>query len=459
MTTLSIFSSQQARLLSKLAIPLILTGCLESSVGFFSTLFLAHLGPHELAAGAVVFWIFFTILVIIWGTLSSVSVVVAQKFGEKNVKAIPMILRDALLLALILSVPTVILLRNISPILLWLGQEPDLVHLGKSYMDALSWGMPFDLVGMVLMQFIIGLGDTRTNMIFTLSWVPVNIVCNYVFVFGKLGVPALGIAGIGWGTSLAFFILSIVLTLFLYINKHYRAYVKNIFEAKKPQFLAELIHIGLPMGSMYCIEVAFFLTLTLLMGRFGSASLAANQITLQFLGQVSVVTFSLAQAVTVRIGHTITQTQTRIIEQITSSGVILAMSFMLLVLFSYVAFSHQLIGIDLNTQDPNNASIITFAKQFMIFGALFQIIESVRFIFFGALRALKDTRFTLLVSILSFWGTALPIGYLLAMVLDWKGAGLWAGTLVGQTVAVILLYYRFRLKVRYSAKNVLALQN
>jgi MATE family multidrug resistance protein len=459
MNTLSIFSSQQARLLSKLALPLVLTGLLESSVGFFSTLFLAHLGPHELAAGAVVFWIFFTILVIIWGTLSSVSVLVAQKHGEKNVKANTMVLSDGLLLAFILAIPTVLLLRNISPILLWLGQQPDLVHLGKTYMDALSWGMPFDLMGMVLMQFMIGLGDTRTNMIFTLAWVPINIVSNYVFVFGKFGVPALGIAGIGWGTSLAFFILAIVLTLFLAINKRYKPYVMNLFDAEKPQFLAELIHIGLPMGSMFCIEVAFFLTLTLLMGRFGSAMLAANQITLQFLGLVSVVTFSLAQAVTVRIGHTIMETKSRVAEQITSSGAILAASFMSLVLFTYVTFPHQLIGIDLNIHDPNNAATIAFAKQFMILGALFQIIESVRFILFGALRGFKDTRFTLLVSILSFWGISLPVGYLFAMAFGWGGAGLWAGTLVGQITAVILLFYRFRFKLRSAARIAAALQN
>ena len=459
MHTISVFSRQQARLLAKLALPLVLTGLLESSVGFFSTLFLARLGPHELAAGAVMFWIFFTILVIIWGTLSSVSVLVAQKHGEKNDQVIPMVLRDGLLLAVLIAIPAVLLLRHITPILLLLGQQPDLVQLGQTYMDALSWGLPFDLMGMVLMQFMIGLGDTRTNMIFTLGWVPINIVSNYVFVFGKFGAPALGIAGIGWGTSLAFIILAIVLTVFLMINKRYKTYVINLFDAKKPQFLGELIHIGLPMGSMFCIEVAFFLTLTLLMGRYGSAMLAANQITLQFLGLVSVVTFSLAQAVTVRIGHTIAETKSRIAEKITSSGALLAGSFMTLVLFTYVMFPLQLLSIDLNIHDPNNAGTIVFAKKFLILGALFQIIESMRFILFGALRGFKDTRFTLLASIISFWGISLPVGYLFALAFGWDGMGLWAGTLVGQITAVILLFYRLRAKLRSSARFALAMQN
>jgi MATE family multidrug resistance protein len=153
------------------------------------------------------------------------------------------------------------------------------------------------------------------------------------------------------------------------------------------------------------------------------------------------------------------ETKSRVAEQITSSGAILAASFMSLVLFTYVTFPHQLIGIDLNIHDPNNAATIAFAKQFMILGALFQIIESVRFILFGALRGFKDTRFTLLVSILSFWGISLPVGYLFAMAFGWGGAGLWAGTLVGQITAVILLFYRFRFKLRSAARIAAALQN
>jgi MATE family multidrug resistance protein len=202
--TTTIFSRFEINTLLKLSLPMVMTGVMEASVGFFSTLFMAHLGAHELAAGAVVSWIFFTFLVIIWGTLTSVSGLVAQKFGEKNPQAISQILRDGLLLALLLAVPSILLLRNITPILLMAGQNPEIVQLGKSYMDGISWGLPADLLAMVLMQFLIGLGHTRTNLIFTLSWVPINIISNYIFVFGKLGVPALGIAGIGWGTSLAF---------------------------------------------------------------------------------------------------------------------------------------------------------------------------------------------------------------------------------------------------------------
>jgi MATE family multidrug resistance protein len=209
------FSSGEVNKLMKLVIPLVLTGFIESSVGFFTTLFLAHLGTQELAAGAVVQWIFFTLMVVLWGTLCSVSILIAQKYGAKDEKGIAQVLFDGLILSLYFVIPAFLLLRNIGPILLWAGQDPETVKLAQDYMQGLSWGLVPDFIGLVLMQFLIGLGHTRTNMVFTLFWVPLNILSNYALIFGKFGFPALGMAGIGWGTTLAYWILAVVLVLYL----------------------------------------------------------------------------------------------------------------------------------------------------------------------------------------------------------------------------------------------------
>jgi MATE family multidrug resistance protein len=395
--TFSKFSRLEFHSLLKLAIPLVLNGFLEASVGFSSTYFLAQLGALELAAGALAQWVFFTMMVILWGTLCSVSVVVAQKYGQKNETAIAQVLRDGLILALLMSLPTVLLLRNIGPILLLAGQEPSTVHLAVSYMRALSWGMAPDFIMLVLGQFLIGMGHTRTTLFFTLLWVPLNIVSNYAFMFGKFGLPTLGMAGIGWGTSFAFTVMAVVLFSYLYANKKYRPYIAQAFRWTKPSFLIELCQVGIPMGSMYCIEVGFFMTLTLIMGHWGASILAANQITLQFSGLFSVATFSIAQAVTVRMGHTLGANQPNQAERSAYIGMGMALAFMSLVALGWWIVPEMFIGFDLNLSDPRNADIIHYAKQFLAIGAFFQLIETIRFVLFGALRGLKDTRFTLLV--------------------------------------------------------------
>ena len=446
------FSFPEINKLLKLLIPLVLTGFIESSVGFLSTLFLAHLGTKELAAGAVVQWIFFTLIVILWGTLSSVSVLISQKHGAKDEKGIVQALFDGLVLSILMVIPAFFLLKHIAPILISIGQDATTVAYAKDYLNGLSWALLPDFTGLVLLQFLIGMGHTRTNMAFSLLWVPLNVFCNYSLIFGKFGFPELGMAGIGWGTALAYWISTILLILYLSIKKSYRRYFKAILQLRATRYLAELCHIGLPMGAMYCIEVAFFLVLTLLMGSIGSVELAANQIAFQYMGQTSVMTFAIAQAVTVRMGHTLGANQPALAERAAYIGVCFAFGFMLIIAMCYWTIPEKLIALDLDTTLPQNAEIVAYAKKMLMLCGIFELLETVRFVLFGALRGLKDTRYTLLVSIISFWVVSLPLGYFFAFGIHLGGKGLWIGTLIGAVVSITLLALRFRVKMRQQFK-------
>jgi len=452
------FSFTEINFLLKLAIPLIITGLIESSVGFFSTYFLAHLGAKELAAGAVVSWIFFTLMVILWGTLCSVSILIAQKKGARDDKSISFILRDSLFLAVLFVIPATLLLLNIEPLLILARQDPSTIILAQAYMRGLIWAFLPDFVGIVLIQFLIGLGHIRTNMVFSLLWVPLNIFTNYGLIFGKFGFPALGIAGVGWGTTLAYWISTTLLILYLVFNKKYSHYFTGFFQIRPLRYFSELLHLGIPMGFMYCIEIAFFLMLTLIMGHLSADMLAANQIALQYLGQLSVVTFSIAQAVTVRMAHTLGARSIDLANRTAYIGVSLGFLFMVFVALCYWFIPYKLIGIDLNIHDIKNKEIIYYAESFLIISGIFQILEAPRIILFGALRGLKDTRFTLLTSIISFWVIAFPIGYYLAVFLHWGGAGLWWGLVLGTLVGVVLLFMRFKVKINhyYHVMNIKA---
>lgn len=448
------FSFTEVQSLIKLSIPLIITGFIESAVAFFSTIFLAHLGRKELAAGAIVSWIFVTIMVILWGTLTSISMLIAQKHGAKDTAGIAQTLRDGMILAILLVIPTSLLLWYISPVLIYFGQNPETVADAQAYMHGLVWGVFPDFTGIVLMQFLIGLGHTRTNLIFALVWVPLNVLCNYVLIFGQFGFPSMGIAGIGWGTTWSYWISTVVLMVYLLWHKDYRVYFQGFFSFKKPRFLMELWHVGLPMGVMYCIEIAFFAALTLMMGRIGSQVLAANQITMQYLGVFSVLTFAMAQAITVRMGHALGKKSLEVAIRAAYIGIAMTVVFMSAVAVIYLFFPNTLIALDLDLHDEKNAEVILYAQRFFAIAALFQLCEAVRFGFFGALRGLNDTRFTLLSSIITFWGISFPLGYVLAFYLHFGGSGFWWGIIIGETVGVILLFYRFRYKIKIARKYV-----
>src|SRR3990167_544250 len=401
-----------------LAMPLILTGVVQSSLGFFETIFLARLGEDVMAAGALVSFLFFTLIVILFGTFSAVNVLIAHKHGAKDQAGIVLVLRDGLLLAILLTIPTFLLFWNISSIFLLFGQSPQLVALATLYLHALAWGLFPKFILIILFELVLGLGHSRTIMVVTLVTIPIYILFSFVLIFGKFGMPALGIAGAGWGMTFADWIIASTLFVLLFFSKNYKYYIRSIFTLSKPFYLSEILHLGVPMGTMYCIEVGFFFAITLIMGTLSVQALAANQIAMQYLGPLMSIIFSLAQAVTVRMGHQLGANQVESAERTAFTGVTLSVTFMTFVAICYWTIPKILISVDFDIYNPKYAETIRLATQFLFVAAFFQILESARITLFGALRALKDTRFTLLASVIGFWIIPFPLGYSLAIFLD-----------------------------------------
>lgn len=433
--------------LLKLILPLALTGLIQSAVWFFETLFLAHLGSDTLAAGSLVSWLFGTVVVILYGTLSSINILIAHKHGAQDKHGIRLVTRDGLWLAILCALPTFILFWNMSPLFLLFGQSPEIVQLAEKYLHAVAWGIVPNVIIIALIELLMGLGRTRPILVFNIISVSLSIFFSFGFIFGKFGLPSLGIAGAGWGLTTSNWITALIFGGYVITNKEYKHYFRFIFSPIKPSFLTELLQIGLPMGLMYCVEVAFFFALTLIMGSFGSQVMAANQIAMQYLGSLMAVIFATAQAITVRMGHLLGAGDKASADRTAYAGILISTVFMLFVAMCYLCFPTRLISIDFDIHKPENQQIVSFATQFLMVCSVFQIFESIRISLFGTLRALKDTRFTLFISILSFWGIALPVGYLLAKHVQLGGAGLWWGMVLGAGCSVILLLWRFKIKI------------
>jgi MATE family multidrug resistance protein len=433
--------------LLKLAIPLALTGMVQSAVWFFETLFLAHLGPEILAAGALVSWLFGTLAVILFGALSAINILVAHRYGEGDHQGVALIARDGLLLAVLLTLPAFVLFWNMSPVFLWLGQTDSVVALARAYLHALAFGLFANFITIACLEVIIGIGHARVILLFSTLSVILELLFSYALIFGKWGFPAYGIVGAGWGMSISYWLIAIFLIAYLFWSKPYRPYFRLSFSLHKPVYLAELLKIGLPTGVMYCVEVAFFLALTLAMGLIGSQMQAANQIALQYLGLFMAAAFSISQAVTVRMGHLLGAKNPVAAEKASHVGVTLAVILTLVIALFYCFAPTYLIAIDLNLSSPENSGIIADIKQLLLISAIFQVFEAVRIVFFGSLRGLQDTNFTLFTSIISFWFIALPLGYLLALQRQWGGVGFWWGMVLGAVFSVIVLHWRFKSKM------------
>ena len=436
-----------------LAVPLIITGFLESSIGFTSNFYLAHLGPQYLAAGSLVAWFNATIMIILWGVLMAVSVLISHLDGAKDSQAIAWVLRDGIYLSVLLVVPTFILIYNLAPILLLLGQKPSLVVLAVPYMHALAWSVIPDFVGLCLLQFLTGLGHTRTYLLITLCWVPVNLLCNYMFTFGKLGAPDLGIAGLGWGTTISYWVTVIALVIYLPLKKCYRQYFWVFKQFSKPRYLGELLKVGLPIGFMWFVEVAFFFCLALIMGHHGVVLLDSSQITMQYVAFFVSIAFSVAQAITVRMGNQLGAKHYQNAYRALYAGALVSVLGIVIPVLLYWFAPQYLINLDINPQHTNSAAISAYVIKFFAIAAVFQLIEALRISLFGALRALKDTRFTLFTSFITFWCISLPIGYVLADLFHVGPSGYWWAMVLGAACNTLLLLFRYRSKFAQFIEN------
>lgn len=434
--------------LIRLALPLVLTGMIGASIGFCQTVFLAHLSHEAMAAGALVSWLFGVFVVIIYGTLSSINILISHKHGAQDTRGISRVVRDGLLLAVLLSLPAIFLFWNMAPIFLLFGQKQTIVSLAEPYLHALTWGLLPTFLVVALTELVIGLGHGRVVVVLTTLSVSLALFFSFVLIFGKFGMPSLGIAGAGWGTTISYWIMAFVVSVYLLTHKNYQIYFKNVFKIDKPFYIWELLKIGLPMGVMYCFEVGFFFALTLVAGSLNPQLLAANQIALQYMGTLMSVIFSVAQAVTVRMGHLIGANEINAAKRANFAALSISITFMSLFAVIYWLWPNLLISVDFDVSNPENALIVSYTKQLFAVSAVFQLLEATRITLFGALRALKDTNFTLISSIVSFWGIALPVGYLLATRFDFGGAGLWSGMAIGAGFSMSLLFWRFNSKIQ-----------
>ena len=436
--------------LLKLAIPLILTGAVQSSLGFFENVFLAKLGPHVLAASALVSWLFFTMISLVFGVFSSIHVLISHSHGANDQKNITQVLRDAFLFAIMLTPITFFIFWNAHDIFLWFGQKPELTSLAKLYLHGLAWGLFPKFILIVMFELLIGLGHTRIIMIFTLLSTPLYILFSYVLIFGKFGFPMLEIAGAGWGMTVADWIIATVVCILMWFSQRYRQYVRSIFSWAKPKYIWEIIHIGLPVGLMLCVETGYFFLMTISMGWIGVTTLAANQIAMQYLGMATSVVFSTTVAISARIGYFMGKNEIKNAEKAAYAGVIFCVIYTVIIAQFYWFSPGLLISIDFNLSNPHHSEVIELATSFLFICAFFQILEAVRLSLFGALRGLKDTRFTLMTSIICFWFIALPVGYLLSIPLNFGGQAFWWAMVASALCSTILLIRRLKQLLRFN---------
>lgn len=429
-----------------LSIPLIASQLIYASSGFIGTAMIAKLGEDALAASVLVSTIWMSLTVLFFGLLNSVSVLVSHQYGAKNIKVISEIMGQSFLLGILVSIVIVLLLCSMPFFLHFTSQPPEVIQLALDYTHALLWTIPPLILLIIYEQFLAGINRTKFVLRISLLVVPVEIPIIYLLIFGKFGLPKCGVAGIGYGFMVTYTVTAIVLTIYFIKSKFYRSF--EIFKRINKinfYYLKELILLGLPIGLMHVIEVSTFAVITFWIARFGTTLLAAHQIVMQYLGFMITIVFASSQAVTVRVGHAVGRLDVNGIKNATEVGMGLSFLFMIITALAFYLFPTFFLKLDINVDSAANAQLVKDASILLVISGVLMLFDNFRIISFGALRGLKDTKFPMYVSFLSFWLIGLSSAFLAGIVYQWDGQGIWWGITFGIACGAAILFIRLRL--------------
>jgi MATE family multidrug resistance protein len=435
---------------ARLAAPLAIAQLSQMAMGVTDTILLGSLGPDALAAGGLGANLFFVVVTLLQGVLTSVSVSVAHARGANDEDRVPHIYWTGLLLSLLLAIPAFALLSYAEPLLLAFNEPATLAKNVGEYCAVLRWGTPGSLIGVGMMRaFLPAIGAARRLLWVSIGGIFVNGFLNYGMIHGAYGLPKYGFLGSAAATSITVWAIAFALVAFLHLRPRYRHFVARA--RPRLPLMGELFGIGWPVAITYGVESTLFLATGMMVGLLGEAPLAAHQIALNVASVAFMVPLAIGQAANVRVGYWIGAGVPVAARHAGFVAIGLGVGFMMLSGLVLVAAPHAIVGLYLHLDDPANAQTVALATSLLGVAAVFQIVDGMQTVGSGCLRGLKDTRVPMLAAAFGYWGIGFPTGYVLAFHFEAGTKGLWWGLAAGLASVAALMTLRFH---RMSARIV-----
>lgn len=432
----------ELRGLLTVATPLVLAQLAQNGMSFIDTVMVGRLGAIPLAGLALGAVAFSFVYLLAMALIMAVSPVVAQAVGAGDHAQAAKAARHGLILAGLLSVPVILIVTNLVPVLRLTGQEPAVLAGAGEYLRVVAFGLPGALAFVALRGFLEGNGQTRPIMFIAGTGVLFNAGLNEVLIFGRLGAPPLGLAGAALATSVTYTLMAVAAALVISSGYgHLRLFRGWRMDGR---LMRELLALGWPISLTLGFEVGLFAATALIMGMFGGEPLAGHQIAMQMTSMSFMVPLGVSIATGVRVGQAVGRGDLDGVRRAGWLGVCVAAAFMLLTACLYILAPRLVTSVFIDVSDPANLAVVGYAATFLTMAGAFQLFDGVQVAAVGALRGLKDTRIPMLITLLSYWIVGFVIGLVCAFGLDMGPRGMWFGLIAGLACAAVLLTMRFR---------------
>ena len=439
----------------RLALPILVAELLHLTPTVVDTIMAGRYSAVDLAGVSVGGSILAAVTLFMVGVIMGTTPSVAHLYGAKQLSSIGGLVQQSLWLALACGLLGTGIAYMGNYILLWIDMEVEVRRVALGYLNAAMWSIPAMTLMQSLRSFSEGMGITRPMMYFGLLIVAINIPLNYILIYGKLGLPALGGIGCGWATSISVWLSLLGMYLYVYYQPAYRASgFFGTWTRVRWSSLQGLIKVGLPIGVSIFIEATMFSVIALFLAAQPETVLAAHQLVLNFTSMLFMIPLSIGIAATIAVGQAIGRRDqadaknNAVIAYSLALGIALLTCLTMLTLPAHIASIYS-----------TDIEVIKVATQLFFLAAMFQFSDALQVASAGILRGLKDTRWPMVIVVIAYWCIGLPLGYLLglteAIVSPLGAGGFWIGLIAGLSLAGLLLFIRVVRKL-FTQQNLLS---
>ena len=422
-----------------LAVPVMITQAGQMVVQMADNIMVGHLGTAPFAGVSFANSIFVIGMAFCICFTQGLIPHAGQSYGRGEWKEVTRYFQNALVLNLLLGFAVVTVMSLILPFMEYMGQDPDIIVYAKSYYRIMILSMMPFILFFTIRNFSEGIGITKYAMYITLSANVINIVLNWILIYGKFGAPQMGVAGAALSTLISRILMLVSFSILIFSIKDYKRFTslmeKKFIDIKK---LKELFGTSMPIGAQGFIEVTAFSLSGIMVGWFGKIALAAHQIAMIMSTFTFLVAQGIGAAATIRVSHQLGENDYQATRKAGFAAMHLAVAFMSMAGIIYVILQNKI-----PLLFSNDPQVISLASTLLLMCAIYQVFDALQLSGLACLRALMDVKIPLLFSTLSYYFICLPFGYLFGHILHLGPVGIWIGLMLGLMAASSLFLHRF----------------
>lgn len=442
----------------QLAFPVILSQIGQITVQMADTAMMGNYGgddPTPLAAVSFATNLFYIIFITSLGLTFGLTPLVGERFAQKRDRHVRELLQNGFLLYSLIGVMATLVLiasRGVFPIMasLMMGDGGDgsisgVVDMALPYYDTLIWSMFPVMIWATIKQFLEGVGNTRVAMVTIIIANSLNILLNWIFIFGKCGFEPMGAVGAGYATLISRVVQCLMMVIYFFRAKRFRIYTEGLLKRSMIKFrrIAEILKVGIPISFHMFMEASAFVVAGIMVLAFGAASVSAYQIGVNMMNLTFMIVIAIGSSTTILCSHIYGNRDFSRLRRTVNAAYQMGLLWNISVATLFVAFRYQI-----PTLFTTNVQTIEITADMLIFISLFQVSDCLQAISISIMRGLQDVKVLMPIVFVSYVVINIPVAYLLAFECGFKTNGLIMGFIVGLSCCAVMTIRRVRKNIK-----------